>query len=169
MKPLEKYHLEYTIGHADGRHMGMAYTLDECIALAKFEGRAEWDEEVAAYNTASGISLTIERHGEAKSFEIARLREIAVSTSEEEVGIVLGALQHEIDSVEAPVVFTSDMQDDWASTVDEVTGYTESVFKIVRRALDIVDGIYTHELSAEDAQAHAFVAAALLKNVVNSK
>lgn len=162
-----KYHLEYTTGHADGRHMGMAYTLEECIALAKFEGRAEWDEEVETHETASGVSLTIEQSG--KPFEIARLREIAVSTSEDEVGIVLGALQHEIDQIEVPVVFTSDMQDDWASTVDEVTGYTESVFKIVRRVLDIVDGIYTHELSAEDAQAHAFVAAALLKNVVNSK
>lgn len=168
MKPIEKYRLEYTIGHADGRHMGMAYTLEECIALAKFEGRAEWDDEVEVRNTASGISLLIESE-DATPFEIARLREIGMSKLEEEVGIVLGALQHEIDQVETPVTFTTDMRDEWSVTVDEVTGYTESAFRIVRRALEIVEGIYDHELNAEDAQAHAFVAAALLKNVVTKE
>jgi hypothetical protein len=154
MKPIEKYRLEYTIGHADGRHMGMAYTLEECIALAKFEGHAEWDDEVEAYNTGAGISLAIER-GDAKSFEIARLREIGMLTNEEESRIIFEELEKEVAA-----------QEEVAAAVSEVTCVTESTYRIVRRALEIVQGIYNNELNAEDAQAHAFVAAALLKNVV---
>ena len=157
MKPIEKYRLEYTIGHADGRHMGMAYTLEECIALAKFEGRAEWDDEVEVRNTASGISLLIESE-DATPFEIARLREIGMLTNEEESRIIFEELEKEVAT-----------QEEVAAAVSEVTCVTESTYRIVRRALEIVEGIYDHELNAEDAQAHAFVAAALLKNVVNKE
>ena len=157
MKPIEKYRLEYTIGHADGRHMGMAYTLEECIAIAKFEGRAEWDDEVEVRNTASGISLLIESE-DAKPFEIARLREIGMLTNEEESRIIFEELEKEVAT-----------QEEVAAAVSEVTCVTESTYRIVRRALEIVQGIYDHELNAEDAQAHAFVAAALLKNVVNKE
>ena len=154
MKPLEKYKLTLTVGHADGRHMGMTYLLDECIAIAKFEGRADWDEEVEVIDTPAGKTLTVEMpHDPSRSYHIASLTEMASLTNEEESRLIFGALEGEVTG-------------EVAATLSEVICVTESTYRIVRRALEIVQGIYNHELNAEDAQAHAFVAAALLKNVV---
>ena len=137
--------------------MGMTYLLEECIAIAKFEGHAEWDEEVEVIDTPVGKTLTVEMpHDPSRSYHIASLTEVESHTNEEESRLIFGALEDEVTG-------------DVAAALSEAICVTESTYRIVRRALDIVDGIYTQELSAEDAQAHAFVAAALLKNVVNPK
>lgn len=167
MKPLQKYRLEYTVGHADGRHMGMTYLLDECIALARFDGHADWDEEVEVIDTPVGKALTVDDTPRGKRwYEIARLIEVESHTNEEESRLIFDALEKEVYEMEPPFVFTSESQKELSCAISEVTCITESTYRIVRRALDIVQGIYNNELNAEDAQAHAFVAAALLKNVV---
>jgi hypothetical protein len=131
--------------------MGMVYTLEEAVQIVARDAGFD-DTDLDWFNTATGISITLECKRESRSLEIARLIPVAQHTNEEETQMLVEVLEEELTGEAAAIL-------------SELTCMTESTYRIIRKALEILDEATSEELDADVAQRAAFCAAAKLRNI----
>jgi hypothetical protein len=155
MKPIEKYRLELTIGHADGRYDEMTFLREECMQIiSRDRGCDDWDFDT--HETPEKITVTVE--SEKRTYEVARLIETDRLTNEEESREILEVLGMDIAG-------TGDLSD----ALSDLTENTESTYRIIRSAIEVLCDVTDLDEPAmfhTCTQRAVFIARAMLRNIV---
>ena len=148
-----KYKIDYQ-NAVKNEHMGMTYGLEECIQIIARDCGFD-DCDLEWYETATGMSVTVDCKREMRDIEIARLIEIEAHTNEDESREIFEELEKEVTG-------------EVAAALSEVICVTESTYRIIRKALDVLCDVTDDEPSDfhTAGQRAVFIARAMLRNIV---
>ena len=162
-----KYKIDYQ-NAMRSEHMGMTYGLEECIQIIARDCGFD-DCDLEWYETPVGMSVVVDCKKEMRDIEIARLIEIEAHTNEEESREILEQTERELAGIDTPVVFTTEMKDTLEQVVSELTENTESTYRIIRSAIEVLCDVTDLDEPAmfhTSTQRAVFIARAMLRNIV---